>query len=547
MWESLLSLDFKKELLVTVYIYKEITASKINLNYIILHICSMPKLFSTSLFIILIVGFNSELFSQVKKPSNISVTTYTLVSEKEYQPLWLSANKGGIFEEFSDVNSVQRIRLNNSLQSEKTLDYSYGVDIVSLGANSSSEVYLNQLYVTGKAYLFQVDIGRKMRTVGENPESLTSGSMVLGNNAIPIPMINISIPEFTPVPITYGLLHFRGNLAHGWLEDDRYVKGAYLHEKSFYLQGGRDNWPVKAYAGLVHFVQWGGTSSNPNVGKLPSGFDDYISVFLGEGGGENAPDGEQINALGNHLGIWDSGIKAESKSYTYQVFWQHYFEGGSGLTHQNIGDGLWGVNIQKKEKSIISGLQWELIYTKHQSGPGEPDRPGNTPHCEEENCGFKYGGRDNYYNNYIYRSGWTYNGRNLGNPLLMNVAQYQHYKPGANTYNAAIESNRIVAHHVGLEGYFADDLRYKAFITYVRHYGNYQGLAGGEPYDNNNPPDGLEEYEFYPPLHQWSFMFEAAYSFEQLPNLDFKTTLAYDTGDLTNNAGVMIGATWNFR
>lgn len=506
----------------------------------------MLKAFFKSLFIILMVGSNTYLFSQVKEPSSASVSTYTLVAEKDFQPLWLSANRGGLFEEFSNVNSVQRIRINSSIKPENNFDYAYGLDLISRGANSSSKVYLNQFYVTGKAYIFQIDIGRKMRRIGENPENLTSGSMALGKNTTPIPMVNISVPEFTPVPFTYDLIQFRGNLAHGWLDDDRYVEDVYLHEKTLYLQGGLEHWPVKPYAGMVHFVQWGGTSSNPNVGELPSSFDDYLSVFFGKGGGETAPGGEQINALGNHLGIWDFGIKAESKSYTYQVFWQHFFEDYSGLMFRNIGDGLWGGSIKKKDKSMVSGMQWEVIYTKKQSGPGEADRPGNTPHCVEENCGFKYGGRDNYYNNFIYRSGWTYKGRNLGNPLLMNVAQLQHYQPGANTYNPAIESNRILAHHVGLEGHLSDYLRYKAFVTYVRHYGNYRGLAGGEPYDNDNPPSDLEEYEFYPALHQWNLMLEAAYSLQQLPKLDLKTTLAYDTGDLINNAGIMIGATWNF-
>lgn len=497
------------------------------------------------LLLILLSGFSAEkLVAQIKPPQNLSATIYSSASVEKYQPLWLSTNREGLFEEFSTVNGVLRLKGNSGLDRHKNVDYAYGFDIVARAAETNSEVYFNQLYVTGKAYIFQLDAGRRFKMVGENPVNLSSGSFAMGRNTIPVPMINLSVPEFTPVPLTYKFIQFKGNVAHGWLGDDRYVKDAYLHEKTFYLRGGFNHWPVQGYAGMVHFVQWGGNS--PDRGRLPSSLEDYISVFFGKGGGNDAPDGEQINALGNHLGIWDFGIKAASKKYRYQVYWQHFFEDHSGLMFRNIGDGLWGGTIQKKEKSLISGLLWEVLYTKDQSGPGESDRPGDTPHCEEENCGYKYGGQDNYYNNFIYRSGWTYNSRNLGNPLLMNVAQYQQYKPDANIYNPAIESNRILAHHIGLEGRFTPQLDYKAYITYVRHYGNYRGLAGGEPYDPNNPPDDLDEYEFYPPLHQWSFMIETTYSFEQIPQLDFTTSLAWDTGDLTNNGGILIGATWSF-
>lgn len=482
--------------------------------------------------------------AQLKTPEERAISLYTSVALQSYQPFWLASNRGGLYEEFSGMNGIGRLQASTSLQPEKNIDYAYGIDVVARGANDNSKLYLNQVYVSGKAAFFQLDIGRKYRYRGENPAALSSGSFALGHNTTPIPMVNISVPQFTPVPFTYQFIQFKGNLAHGWLDDDRYVKDTYLHEKSFYLQGGFDHWPVQGYAGMQHFVQWGGDS--PTRGRLPSSFNDLASVFFGKGGGSDAPGGEQINALGNHLGIWDFGLKLYSRKFDYQVYWQHFFEDYSGLMFRNIGDGLWGASIQSKEKQLFSGIAYEVLYTKNQSGPGESDRPGNTPHCEEQNCGFKYGGRDNYYNNFIYRSGWTYLGRNLGNPLLMNVAQVQTYKPNFSTYNPAIESNRILAHHVGIKGQASSYLAYKAYITYVRHYGNYRGLAGGEPYDNSDPPADLEEYEFYPPLHQWNFMLETRWNLPQIPQLDLTSAIAWDTGDLTNNGGLQIGATWNF-
>lgn len=496
---------------------------------------------------VLTVLSSVSVCGQIKEPSDLSVSLFSSVSSKEYQPLWLVANREGIYEEFSKANGVLSFRAESSIDPDKFFDYSYGVNLITRAAESSSKVYLNEFYATVKASIFQLDVGRKSRVIAETTTDLSSGSLAIGRNTTPIPMINISVPDFTSIPFTGELLKFKGNLAHGWLGNDQFVEGAYLHEKSFYLQGGKEHWPVHPYTGLVHFAQWGGTSSNPDYGKLPSGFDDYISVVLGKGGGSDSPDAEQSNALGNHLGIWDFGINISFKSAGLQIYSQHPFEDKSGLRLSTVQDGLWGISIKDKRNRMISGFLWEFMYTKAQSGPGLTDPVGDFPYCEEENCGFPYGGRDNYYNNYIYRGGWTYKNRILGSPLFLSVAQVKKYFIDPEIFNDAIESTRIVAQHVGLEGYLNSYFRYSVLATYIRHYGNYKGLNGGyRQFNSKNPEYDKTQYLFYPALEQWSFMVDMSYSSPKLPQVDFSTVIAYDTGDLTNNGGIMIGTTWNF-
>lgn len=506
----------------------------------------MAKLYSILLLAIVTVHTSGDIYGQVKGPSDISASLFSSVSSKEYQPLWLVANREGIYEEFSKANGVLSFQAESALDPDKLFDYSYGVNLITRAAGSSSKACLNEFYVSMQASIFQLDIGRKSRVTGETTTTLSSGSLAIGRNTTPIPMVNISVPDFTPIPFTQKLLKFKGNLAHGWLGDDPFVKGAYLHEKSFYLQGGKNHWPVQPYTGLINFAQWGGTSSNPDYGKLPSGFDDYISVVLGKGGASDSPEAEQSNALGNHLGIWDYGIDVNYRSFKLKIYYQHPFEDESGLLIRSLEDGLWGINLKNSDEGFFSELVWELIYTKSQSGAGISDPPGDFPFCEEENCGFPYGGRDDYYNHFIYNGGWMYNGRTLGTPLFLTVAQVQSYLSNPEINKTAIISNRIVGQHVGVSGKVTPGVDYRVFMTYVRHYGNYNGLNGYNQFNSKDPDYDNTQYDFYPALQHLSFMAEIAFELKQLPEVDLNTTFAYDTGDLTNNAGLLLGATWNF-
>ena len=69
---------------------------------------------------------------------------------------------------------------------------------------------------------------------------------------------------------------------------------------------------------------------------------------------------------------------------------------------------------------MIDKVYFEYLQTKWQSGPGVPDAIG-TVTTSEENQGYKFGGRDDYYNNWLYRSGWTYNGKIFKQPFVFNI------------------------------------------------------------------------------------------------------------------------------
>ena len=93
------------------------------------------------------------------------------------------------------------------------------------------------------------------------------------------------------------------------------------------------------------------------------------------------------------------------------------------------------------------------------------------------------GGRDSYFRNGEYRSGWTYYGRTIGDPLFIT---------GFSTDCIKVISTRFKAHHIGIAGKLFRKAPYKLMLTYSDNYGNY-----GEP----------ETSRFYKPLKQVSGAF----------------------------------------
>jgi len=97
-----------------------------------------------------------------------------------------------------------------------------------------------------------------------------------------------------------------------------------------------------------------------------------------------------------------------------------------------------------------------LLSTTWQSGPGLPDT------IFGENHGYRYGGRDDYYNHYLYKEGWTYNGRVLGTPLFTTRQKALLWGVPLSKFdsNQTITNNRVSAVHAGIKGTFKNYFEY---------------------------------------------------------------------------------------
>jgi len=294
------------------------------------------------------------------------------------------------------------------------------------------------------------------------------GSLGVSNNATPIPQIRAGLADWTSLPFTRDFVQIKGHMAHGWLGSRRLVENVLYHEKVGHARIG-GSFPLNLYGGIAHYAKWGG--NHPRLGPMPSTIKDFFRVFIVVGGDENAPRGERDYMLGDHLGAWDFGVFLETNNLDLKLYRQFPLETKDNLKFKSPQDALTGINVDFKNQlfSVLSSITYEFLYTKYQDGPTRLN-----PDTDRDN----FRGNENYYNHYLYMTGWTYNRRTIGNPLFI-----------PRNSNLGVANNRIVAHHLGIASSFHEySLNIK--ITYSRNYGNWgsgilediNNIGWGEPY-----------------------------------------------------------------
>jgi hypothetical protein len=274
----------------------------------------------------------------------------------------------------------------------------------------------------------------------------TMGSYIWSGNALPVPKIDIGIRSFTPLTKN-GLLSIKGNFAHGWLGSGDSVQNVFLHQKSLYVRIGKPKWNIKIITGFNHQAQWGGKPTRPYmdaisgqmITKYDVSFENYLRVLTGISIGnqtgqawdeiEGVPANEAGNRVGNHLGTIDLGAELKIGENLLKIYRQSIFEDGSLFYLNNITDGLTGLSLSSPQGFNIC---LEYLDTRSQGGP---IYYGNIPELR---------GRDNYFNNTVYRDSWTYKGKTIGNPLL----NPYHENPEAFGDSRKISSNYILNNRV---------------------------------------------------------------------------------------------------
>ena len=342
--------------------------------------------------------------------------------------------------------------------------------------------FFDELYAHVRLYIVDITAGIKPMYTGPGDEELSSGSLLISNNAHPIPRVSVGIDRWTAFPGLYGYLEVKGGMSFGWLHDkNEYVKHTLFHHK--YI-GGRvgGKLPVNIRYEFHHAAQWGGTSKAN--GDLGHDWRSFRNVFFARSGGSTR--NEQLNAQGNHLLSQTLCVTAKGEGWHVDLYWQDIQEDARPRfigTGQNKKDGLWGVNMEQSRWPFISGFTFEVLQTTDQSGPWH-DRDGMV-----------FGGNDSYYMNSIYQQGWTYFGRTIGNALMTPT------------------NSRVWAYHAGVKGDIYG-YKYRVLCSYADNYGTYQTPARS---------------------HNTAFLMEVSKYVPQAWGLEFGIALAGDFGDQYGN------------
>lgn len=501
------------------------------------------KRFGKSFFccVVFFIIFPPLSYGQIgqKRDSLASLIEIGMISsDSDFVPFYLINNRWGEVQENQSVfvsgQLFYRYKVMNKF--ELSTGFSFRNNLVS------------SHYIRADYDWLYLDIGRVKNEFGGLSKSLSSGSLGLGNNARPIPQVSLGIEEYINIPFTKGFFKTKGHLGHGWLEEDRYISNARLHSKSFYLKLDLDNeigW--SAASGLVHFAQYGGIS--PQGEEQPSSFSDFLRVFAGSGiPNPNGTTAGESNGLGNHLGIVETTVSQRIGEHRLTLNYQKPFEDFGGLQYISLTDYLLGLEWDLPESNtFIDRIYVEYIQTKWQGGPGLPD-PTDLIQSREDNFGYDFGGRDDNYNNFLYRSGWTYQGQVIGNPLFLTYQRTLNFLEAYPDYGVGIANNRFWSVHLGLDGKIGESLSYKGQFTFTRNFGTYAGLNEGRFNWAGATSDPDFQYVFRPGREQLYSLVD----FQYVPiigkrPINFNLRLAYDFGDLYNSFGSEVSVSYLFN
>lgn len=380
-------------------------------------------------------------------------------------------------------------------------------------ASENNALFFNELYGSIGYQFLVFNVGRFHDTIGLNDDDLTMGSMQVSRNATPVPKVQLSTAGFTDIPFARGYVQFKSMLAHGWLESDRFVSNAYLHQKYLYL---KINYKMlEGMGGVIHNVVWGGR--HPTEGKLPSSLGDFTRVLFGlsASADSGAPGSDISNAIGNSVAAYDFRLNINLDKFDFKAYRLFYLEDKVSTRFRSPWDGMWGAGIALDEKNnFINEILWEHLNTKRQ-----------------DSFDYEPRGTATYYSNGIYQSGWAYEGRVLGNPLILS---------GSNPNfrgKRTISNNIIVAHHIGIKGRPTKRLNYKAFVTYSRNYGTVTDQT------QETPHIPISELR----IDEYSGLVEADYLVSPDYGLHITGAVAIDLGELygEDRFGVQLGVRWN--
>lgn len=442
-------------------------------------------------------------------------------------PFWLRSNQfGNIPIHSAAAGYLGAFR--KSYDSDKKSVFDWGAALeakVNLGQES------NLILLEGNAkmrlYMFELKAGRSKDFMGMCDTTLSVGAFSMSGNSVGIPKVEISIPEFYTLPFLWRLFAFKGSLIHGWMgelaiEWDREIipTETYLHQKSLYGRFGKEHWKLHLLGGVNHQVFWGNeTNFYGDIYEL-STLETYYHIMFGIAyGNQNIP----RSKVGNHHGSIDMGFEYDFPGVRLFAYRQNIFDIGALWYLANIRDGLNGISLTNTSKRT-SGFRWEkmafeFFYTKNQAGEfWSPLTPS---------------GDENYYNNYQYVEGWSYNGIGLGNPFI-GTRQYIRKEHPTDPSDYFI-NNRVVVFHTGLQASLNKIWDFKIKASYSMNYGTFGTSKPGHSVGSKRRPP---QYGLFGEAEQFSSYLEINRALNSKMHIGIST--GFDVGELYYNSAGFI-------
>jgi hypothetical protein len=499
---------------------------------------------SCLLWIIIPIGTYAQ---SLLDSARVDVALYASVAS-DYQPFWFVANRDGLSaENKQNIAASSEVYIPYRLNDNWSFEAGGQLIIRNSRANPyvhSQDIGLipNQYFLNTKYKTLSLNIGAYTDRHSIIYHNLSSGDLGVSRNARPIPKISIGFDNYVDVPFTKGWMKIKGAFAHGWMEKDRFVPKALLHEKYMYIQI-LEPWILNFELGLSHYALYGGQKDGVKTSVSGSEFWNIITGDEGPGvaSGNYVP--------GSHLGTLDLAMNFEVDGRDFKVFIQKPWEDSQQIGRQKFfkkytdnADHLIGLHINNPiKKKWLSSLVFEYIHSKLQTGPGLSDVPGGGAPADLDpdgtlfNEGYPYAQRENYYNNWFYGSGWTHYGRTIGTPLFLTSPRmkdiYGDVDFGLDYERTYVYNNRVEGIHIGASGLISSKMSYELKFTFTRNFGNYYSQYGrywerlGEPYHFE---EGRTHYYMMSTIN-----------YQVNKRLATQVSLGYDFGEQNSTFGLM--------
>ncbi len=479
--------------------------------------------------------------------ATVDVAFYTAVSS-DYQPFWFGANRDGLIAE-NKQNIGTSLEAYIPYELNDNWSFEGGAQLIFRNSRANSYFHSqdfglipNQYFLNTKFKSLSLNIGSFTDRRSIIYHELSSGDLGVSRNARPIPKISIGFDDYVDVPFTKGWMKIKGAFAHGWMEKDRFVPNALLHEKYLFIKI-LEPWILNLEFGLSHFALYGGDKEGIDT-SVSSG--EFWNIVTGDEG-PGVASGNYVP--GSHLGTLDLAMNFEVDDRDFKVFIQKPWEDSQQIGKQKFfqkyadnKDHLIGLHINNPiKKSWLSSLVIEYMHTKLQTGPGLSDVPGGGAPAELDpdgtlfNQGYPYGQRENYYNNWFYGSGWTHYGRTIGTPLFLTSPRmkeiYDDVDFGLDYERTYVFNNRVEGIHIGANGAFNSRMSYELLFTYTRNFGNYYSQYG-RFWERLGEPFHFEEGRTH-------YYVMASIDYLMNNRLSGQVSLGYDFGEQNNSMGIL--------
>ena len=306
-------------------------------------------------------------------------------SNGDLQPLWLYANNWGVYTQYRQAEGLVHAKAEVRVANFRHFTMDAGLGLV--GKTEKGRSMLHEAYISGKAFIFDYEVGLKAHSPLAEFDEMTVGNYLMSSGARPTPRIGVGIFDYWSVPKIQDFVQIRGGFYIGRLFNDDYdaeytkyyTKDVLLHEKFVYGRVG--HWAVKPYFGLTHSVMMGGTLAAGWYGGPKDVPVDFWASFFGKGSDkfDDAFRGETTNAAGAHQGLWDIGVDMDLKPMTAHVYFKMPFSRWPGtrfIFNDNNKDFYLGGVFELKKPKAVRRFSLEYTTMSNQTGEGMLDPLG---------------------------------------------------------------------------------------------------------------------------------------------------------------------------